>query len=222
MVPELVKSGQAFCYNPDGTLKGYLEKTVIIECNSDCLCDDNCVNRTIQQGRKIKINLEKTKKKGWGVFAKQNIKAGTFVGIYAGELVKEEEAERRGMRIACRLYGVLGRTYMFDIDFGHLSEFSPADREILYAVDAFHVGNHTRFLNHSCEPNCYIVAAYIEEPDIERPFLAIFTSSDVRAGHELTFDYAGGPKKDESEGEKLAVYAKCECGARGCRGYMFT
>jgi hypothetical protein len=36
------------------------------------------------------------------------------------------------------------------------------------------------------------VAAYIEEPDIERPFLAIFTSRDVRAGHELTFDYAGG------------------------------
>jgi Pre-SET motif len=45
MVPELVESGKAFCYNPDGTLKGYLEKTVIIECNSDCLCDDNCVNR---------------------------------------------------------------------------------------------------------------------------------------------------------------------------------
>jgi hypothetical protein len=32
-----------------------------------------------------------------GVFAKQNIKSGTFVGIYSGELVKEEEAERRGM-----------------------------------------------------------------------------------------------------------------------------
>lgn len=78
------------------------------------------------------------------------------------------------------LYGVLGRTYMFDIDFGHLSEFSvetgsvpalsapgsrssievdgdtgpktpgttseSADREILYAVDAFHVGNVSFFV----------------------------------------------------------------------------
>jgi hypothetical protein len=82
-------------------------------------------------------------------------------------------------KVACRLYGVLGRTYMFDIDFAHLSEFSmetgsvpalsapgsrssievdgdtgpktpattsePTDREILYAVDAFHVGNVSFF-----------------------------------------------------------------------------
>lgn len=45
-----------------------------------------------------------------------------------------------------------------------------------------------------------IVPAYINETDIQKPFLAIFTKKRVKAGDELTFDYA---PVDENSEEKV-------------------
>jgi SET domain-containing protein len=55
------------------------------------------------------------------------------------------------------------------------------------------------FQNHSCDPNCCIVAAYVNETDLRKPFLAVFTKKRVRAGDELTFHYAGDADDEMDE-----------------------
>ena len=45
--------------------------------------------------------------------------------------------------------------------------------------------------NHSCDPNCILNPCYINEANIEKPLLAIFTRMDVAAGEELCFSYTG-------------------------------
>jgi len=59
----------------------------IYECNKKCACGPDCPNRVVQLGRKHKVCVFRTKNsRGWGVKAIQNIKAGTFVMEYVGEV----------------------------------------------------------------------------------------------------------------------------------------
>ena len=45
--------------------------------------------------------------------------------------------------------------------------------------------------NHSCDPNCEIVACYINDADINKPLLAVFTIREVDPWEELCFSYYG-------------------------------
>ena len=47
--------------------------------------------------------------------------------------------------------------------------------------------------NHSCDPNCIIALCYINDADINKPLLAIFTTQDISPWGELCFSYAGFP-----------------------------
>ena len=38
----------------------------IYECNSRCDCTENCKNRVVQHGRQVKLEIFKTKNRGWG------------------------------------------------------------------------------------------------------------------------------------------------------------
>jgi len=191
----------------------------VFECNAHCSCDDDdCKNRVVQKGRKCSVNIKKTSNKGWGVFASKKIAKGTYIGLYSGEFLKDDECERRGL-----VYDQSGRTYLLDIDFYYLKPFG----DVQYVVDAYHVGNFTRFLNNSCDPNCKVNPCYINEPDIRRPLLALFATRDVGIGEELCFSYNGhdpdNPEDDDDDdllGSK-SIKNKCYCGAVKCRGFMF-
>ncbi|EGO23477.1 hypothetical protein SERLADRAFT_391489 [Serpula lacrymans var. lacrymans S7.9] len=217
------KDAMGFLYDEKGRLR--MQDFPIFECNKFCGCDDECTNRVVQNGRKCTVNIVKTENKGWGVFAwTKKIPKGSYIGIYAGELLTEQEGEIRG-----KVYNKIGRTYLFDVDFSHLKGlFGTSDEEPewenRYVVDAFHAGNFTRFLNHSCNPNCTIVACYINEANIDKPLLTVFTSRDVEPYEELCFSYAGIDDEDPSKAEvkRDAVYGRCYCGAIGCRGQMFA
>ena len=74
-------------------------------------------------------------------------------------------------------------------------------------VDATMCGNVARFINHSCEPNCYSREILI---DGWRHIL-IFASRHIRCGDELTYDYKF-PIED--------VKMPCLCNARRCRKYL--
>ncbi len=52
--------------------------------------------------------------------------------------------------------------------------------------------------NHSCDPNCGINAVYLNEANIEKPLLAIFTKRDIEPHEELCFSYMG-PIDGEAE-----------------------
>ncbi|KII92279.1 hypothetical protein PLICRDRAFT_102901, partial [Plicaturopsis crispa FD-325 SS-3] len=211
---------KGFLYDDRGRLKE--ENYPIFECNAFCGCDDDCTNRVVQHGRKCEVNIVKTEKKGWGVFAyTKRILKGTFIGIYAGELLTDVVAESRG-----KTYNVFGRTYLFDVDFYHLKVDDP-EWEPHLAIDAYHAGNFTRFLNHSCDPNCVINACYVNEANIEKPFLTVFATRDILPFEELCFSY--NPVDDDDDDDKStspvkqdAVYTACQCGAANCRGRMWN
>ncbi|KAF8271272.1 hypothetical protein EI94DRAFT_1770486 [Lactarius quietus] len=222
-----------FMYDEKGRLKR--QKYPIFECNDLCGCLDDCRNRVVQRGRQYAVNIRKTTNKGWGIFAgRQKIPKGSFIGIYAGELLTEKETEERG-----KIYNKVGRTYLFELDFYHIRKSSDGDGaqddeewQAKYVMDAYHTGNFTRFLNHSCDPNCAPNACYINEANIDKPLVALFTRRDVLPWEELCFSYTGYESDEEGEarGEVTeqvranngdAVYAKCLCGAKRCTGYMF-
>ncbi|KAG6848831.1 hypothetical protein H0H93_013652 [Arthromyces matolae] len=179
----------------------------------------------VQQGRKCAISIQKTPEKGWGVFAgKYKIPAGSFIGIYAGELLTDKVGEIRGIT-----YNKFGRTYLFDLDFYHLKKKDDGEIDenwdIHYTVDAYHAGNFTRFLNHSCDPNCALVPCYINESDLQKPLLTVFAKRDIEPFEEICFSYSGEPDDNDEQprssspaGGQDAVYVKCACKAKNCTG----
>lgn len=70
-----------------------------------------------------------------------------------------------------------------------------------------HVVSHLNlayFQNHSCNPNCFINPCYINEANLDKPLLAVFTQRDVLPGEELCFSYYGN-EDDEDNAAKNAV-----------------
>lgn len=75
-------------------------------------------------------------------------------------------------------------------------------------IDARERGNFSRFINHSCEPNCILV------PKIVAGFtrIAIISIKDIEPGEFFSFDY-------HFETGQAECFA-CRCGANNCRGSL--
>lgn len=84
-------------------------RTGIFECNTKCGCDSRCSNRVVQNGISVRLQLFKTQKKGWGLRCLDDIAKGTFICIYAGHLMTEEQSDKRGIE--------LGDEYFAELDF---------------------------------------------------------------------------------------------------------
>ncbi|KIY73989.1 SET domain-containing protein [Cylindrobasidium torrendii FP15055 ss-10] len=221
--------GTGFLYDADGTLGVFL---AVYECNDLCRCNIDCVNRKSQRPRGFNLSVFKTTNgRGWGVRydGKTPIPAGTFIGVYAGEVLTDQEAEDRGYT-----YDRSNRTYLYDLDAGHLrihweeengrAYDEEKDNSQKYVIDAHHVGNFTRFFNHSCQPNLVTVPLYVNN---DNPFMferAFFTWADmIMPGEELTFDYAPAITGNEPGiAGNSGKFALCKCGAPECKGRMFS
>lgn len=75
-------------------------------------------------------------------------------------------------------------------------------------IDASKKGNISRFMNHSCFPNCalqkWVVGSSVR--------VGLFTTRDVKMGSELTFDY---------KFERYGMNAQpCYCGEAICTGFI--
>lgn len=123
-------------YNQRGHIKippGY----PIYECNASCFCGSSCFNRVVQRGRQVPLCVFRTSNgRGWGVKTMQAISKGQFVSEYIGEIISNEEAEKRGKK-----YDQTGSTYLFDLDFDK--------DDAAFTIDATNYGNISHFLNHS-------------------------------------------------------------------------
>jgi hypothetical protein len=75
-------------------------------------------------------------------------------------------------------------------------------------IDASKKGNVSRFINHSCNPNC-VLEKWVVGNQMR---VGIFAKTDIEEGDELTFDY-----KFERYGSKAQV---CYCGEENCSGYI--
>jgi hypothetical protein len=58
----------------------------------------------LQKGVQVKIEVYKTKHKGWAVRAAQAISRGTFICEYLGEVLNDQEANKRGGWIFQEVY----------------------------------------------------------------------------------------------------------------------
>ncbi|KAM6297037.1 histone-lysine N-methyltransferase EHMT1 [Aegotheles albertisi] len=181
-------------YDKDGRLLpefNMAEPPLIFECNHACSCWRTCRNRVVQNGLRIRLQLYRTQKMGWGVRTMQDIPLGTFVCEYVGELISDSEADVREED-----------SYLFDLD--------NKDGEV-YCIDARFYGNISRFINHLCEPNLIPVRVFMSHQDLRFPRIAFFSTRHIEAGEEIGFDY--GDRFWDIKGK----YFSCQCGSPKCK-----
>lgn len=129
---------------------------------------------------------------GAGVFARRHLPAGTVIGRYEGRRYSADAARDRAWDH--------GLTYVFGLSDGSL-------------IDGSEGGNHTRHINHSCEPNC--VAWEVEDAQ-GRLHVEVETLRPVRRGEELFLDYSLSAEQADPDS------FGCRCGAPACRGTMLA
>jgi len=152
------------------------------------------------------MRLVYTRTCGWGAEALAPIPAGTLIGEYCGEVITEEEKDRRVDRQQRE-----GDPRFYLMALGRISSLKGAPMAF---VDAKAYGGFVRFLNSGCEPNC--VAEVWEDASDGCPRVGIFAARDVAAGEELRYDYALASEG----GAETARRYRCLCGAATCRGVM--
>ncbi|XP_077889202.1 histone-lysine N-methyltransferase 2B isoform X1 [Ictidomys tridecemlineatus] len=148
--------------------------------------------RHLKKTSKEAVGVYRSAIHGRGLFCKRNIDAGEMVIEYSGIVIRSVLTDKRekfydGKGIGC---------YMFRMD----------DFDV---VDATMHGNAARFINHSCEPNCFSRVIHVEG----QKHIVIFALRRILRGEELTYDYKF-PIEDASN--KLP----CNCGAKRCRRFL--
>ena len=137
-----------------------------------------------------RIQVRKSGVHGKGVFALKPISAGERIIEYTGRIITWPEALRRHPHDPKDP----NHTFYFHIDDGHV-------------IDAKEGGNASRWINHSCAPNCRA-----DETD-GRVFIQALR--ELHPGEELFYDY--GLIIDERYTPKLKKAYACRCGSPVCR-----
>jgi len=132
---------------------------------------------------------------GKGVFAVTDFAHGETIIEYVGEIISWKEALRRHPHDPKDP----NHTFYFHIDETHV-------------IDAKYGGNSSRWINHSCKPNC--------EPDEIDGRVFIKARRNILAGEELSYDY--GLVIDAPLTDKLKAEYPCWCGAKKCRGTLLA
>jgi len=324
--------------------------TGIFECNSKCACKKTCLNRVVQHPLRMKLQVFKTEKRGWGIRTLHDIPQGSFICVYVGNLFESEEANKQGQNFGDEYFAELDmievverRKDGYESDVSDLSEMSEGEAEPdtetdkkakdktkaasteedelteeeaesepgnespdsdftpslvdlhsaaeeerrerrrravaqldgaadsdsdglevvkesvkavkeavrrggfsattgiqgpkgkargaekakfvstrklygkgedVYIMDAKSIGNIGRYLNHSCNPNVFVQNVFVDTHDMRFPWIAFFSSSFVRAGGELCWDY--NYEVGSIPGKELY----CSCGSEYCRGKL--
>jgi len=150
---------------------------------------------TRQAPRGRRIQVRRSGVHGKGVFALRPIAEGEVVIEYVGEVISWDEAQRRHPHDPSDP----NHTFYFHVDEDHV-------------IDAKVGGNAARWINHSCEPNCWA-----DEVD-GRIFITALRG--IKAGEELNYDY--GLIIDERYTPRLKAEYPCRCGSRHCRGTLLA
>ncbi|KAM9194813.1 histone-lysine N-methyltransferase NSD3 isoform 1-T1 [Dugong dugon] len=179
--------------NPCGLESECLNRMLQYECHPQvCPAGDRCQNQCFTKRLYPDAEVIKTEQRGWGLRTKRSIKKGEFVNEYVGELIDEEECR---LRIKRAHENSVTNFYMLTVT---------KDR----IIDAGPKGNYSRFMNHSCNPNCE-TQKWTVNGDVR---VGLFALCDIPAGMELTFNYnldCLGNGRTE-----------CHCGAANCSGFL--
>ena len=117
---------------------------------------------------------------GKGCFATIFFPRRRKIADYAGERITEEEAKRRAARRRILRICAINNQWSLDGSRG---------------------GNGTHYINHSCEPNCFM--------KILHGHIQFYALRDIHPGEEITLDYETTLHSDDK---------RCACKAPSCRG----
>lgn len=195
-------------YDSQGRLQ-LAELQDIVECNDRCPCGTECRNRQLQNGLQIRLEVFKTRLKGWGVRSLQRIYRGQFVVPYVGEVLDEAEARRRGeeqdkKRLSC----------LFNVDAPGVAE------EDVLVIDGYTATNVGRFINHSCDGNLAAFRVYVDTLEAPHARLGMFARRDIEVGTELVYNYGYNIPEEVKDGHQLSI--PCLCGAEKCQKMLWA
>ncbi|CAF1197079.1 unnamed protein product [Rotaria sordida] len=156
-----------------------------------------CANITLQRKIHKQILVAESDIAGYGAFLGSPIAyPGDLIAEYTGEIISEEEADRRG-----RLYDKRACSYLFNLDMQH-------------CIDARQFGNKLRFANHSSKPNC-VPKIKLVNGDYR---IGIYAKEVIFQGDELFFEYmydahhrqqfVNNERVDEEEQENLKILTR--------------
>uniref|UniRef100_A0A8C2KA71 Histone-lysine N-methyltransferase NSD3 n=1 Tax=Cyprinus carpio TaxID=7962 RepID=A0A8C2KA71_CYPCA len=170
-----------------------LNRMLQYECHPQvCPAGDRCHNQCFSKRLYPDTEVIKTTGRGWGLMTKQDLKKGDFVMEYVGELIDSEECKQR-IRHANE---------------NHVTNFYMLTLTKDRVIDAGPKGNLSRFMNHSCSPNCE-TQKWTVNGDVR---IGLFTLCDIAADTELTFNYnldcLGNGR------------TSCHCGSENCSGFL--
>lgn len=178
----IINDSGAFPFESDGKVTEQANK-LLWECNSKCGCGPSCTWNYSQRPRQLALKIKRFEGKGWGLILDQreSVPPRTFISRYVGEIITNKEAERR-----CQMQDNTETTYLFDLDYN-------AEKKATYSIDACKLGNETRFINHSCDPNLsvYMLKSGGNGGNENLMTLSFWSNRWIKYGDELTFDYNG-------------------------------
>jgi len=159
-----------------------------------CNVGAKCTNRRLQNQEYAHTEKFREHAMGWGLRAIESIKSGSLVIEYIGEVIDEAEMVRR-MEYQKKYAPADHDFYVMELDSG------------IY-VDGKKKGSPSRFINHSCDPNCELERTVVKG----KMRIAIVAIKDIAPGEPLSYDY----QFDTQDSEAF----KCYCGNEICRGTM--
>ncbi|KAL8127823.1 hypothetical protein AgCh_014666 [Apium graveolens] len=133
----------------------------------------------------------KRNRKLWLGEAAEFVNKGDFIIEYVGEVISNAMCEQR----------------LWDMKHLGTQNFYLVEVEKDLTIDSTFKGNSSRFLNHSCNPNCDLEKWQLDG----ETRIGIFAAQSIQAGEPLTYDY-----KFIQYGSEV----KCQCGAPNCCGSL--
>jgi hypothetical protein len=155
-------------------------RPLIIECNPECQCSElHSRNRIVANRSRVRLMVVRsTLKNGWGVRTMEFIPKGAFVCEYLGSVIHHPVvAELKGFECDRN-----SESDMFDLD-----AYAVKDVEMM-TVDPSRVGNVSRYINHSCDPNLVqISVGSVKSRQFHR--VGFFAARNICPNEELGFHY---------------------------------
>lgn len=170
------------------------------------------VAHACSQANTKQLKFGRSRVHSWGLFAIDTIDADDFIievgstalhshlsntrAQYVGETVRKEVAERREkVYEACGL----GSSYLFRVDHqwvvdatvkvcGGICALDLGDLCRIRSANRHHQGGLARYINHSCDPNCYTRITEVAG----RKHIVINAKRRIEPGEELAYDYKVG------------------------------
>ena len=150
---------------------------------------------TLVDGTPLPFEIRPSSIQGHGAFAAKRLRKGQRLAEYEGEHITQAEADRRYAEAGMRRH----HTFLFNVD----------EDEV---IDGKRAGNDSRFINHSCEPNC-------EAWNVDGRIF-IHTLKNIQPGTELTYDYQY--ERTDAHTEEDERFYACRCGTPSCRGTILA